>query len=266
MLKNLGFSEELLPGEKVLPMPVGTTTEFNAEGKEKILKEAPKETVYYPREWSVKDWGGYEHSGVNYMPYERYPRELIPPPGFELQITEEDGRKIIISRKFKNTSDEYDSIKHGMNMLLEIFKDMQVYKGDMTSALKTRVIRLNWELLPPGINPWKRVSEQVKKIADGNSLGEKAMIADRFKHIEKYNPNQVAIGLGGFTGYLVFGFTGKNIYLLESLRYGNATYVFGTDWQTLSQMTKAEILQNDYHEKRVIHNDDWINGVNRLLS
>ncbi len=265
LLKSLGFSESQLNGEVVLPLAVGAISEFNAEGKEKSLKDQPKETVYYPREWSVTDWGGYEHSGVSYMPYERYPRELIPPPSLELQIVEKDGRKIVISKKFKNSSGEYAEVRHAMNLFFEIFKDMQIFKGDMTAAIRTKVIRLNWELLPPGINPWKRVGEQVRKIAEGNSSGEKVMIAERFKHIEAYQPDQVAIGLGGFTGYLVFGFQGKNVYLLESLRYGNATYVFGTDWETLSQMTKAEILRNDYHEQRIIHSDGWNVEVDTLL-
>lgn len=266
LLKTLGFSDNLLPGETVLPMVVGKISEFNAEGKEKIRKDLPKETVYYPRQWTVTDWGGYEHTGVSYMPYERYPRELILPPSLELQIVEKDGKKIVISKQFTNTPAEYPEIKHAMNLYFEIFKDMQIFRGDMTAAIKTKIIRLNWELLPPGVNPWKRVGEQVRKIAQENSLGEKAMIAERFKHIEEYKPDQVAIGLGGFTGYLVFGFKNKNIYLLESIRYGNATYVFGTDWRTLSQMTKAEILQNNYQEERIIHSDGWAIEINRLFT
>lgn len=265
LLKDLGFSPNLLTGETVLPAIVGPVSEFNAEGKEKVCKDLPKETVYYPREWSVTDWGGYEHTGVSYIAYERYPRELVPPPSLELQILEKDGKKIIISKKFKKIDSEYVEIKHAMNLFLEIFKDMQILKDDLTTAIKTKVIRLNWELLPPGVNPWKRVGDQVKKIAQGNSSGEKAMIAERFKQIEIYQPDQVAIGLGGFAGYLVFGFKDKNIYLLESLRYGNATYIFGTDWQTLSQMTKAEILQNNLHTRRIIHSDNWDTEIKQLF-
>lgn len=265
ILEKLGFSKSLTEGETILPSVVGKISEFNAEGKEKIRKDLEKETVYYPREWKVTDWGGYEHSGVNYMPYERYPRELVPPPSIELQVIVNNGKKFVISPKLKNSENSIESIKHVMNLFAEIFKTFEVLKGDLTVPIKTKIMKLNWELLPVGINPWGRVKEQVKSIVESKSSGEKAMIIERFSLIEKHNPDHVAIGLGGFTGYLVFGFKSKSLYLLESLKYGNATYVLGEDWQTISQLTKAEILKNGYHKQRIIHSDDWNDSMHKVL-
>jgi len=265
VIKEIGFSNNINVGETILPSIFGNVSGFNAEGREKIRKDLPKETVYYPREWSLTDWGGHEHTGVNYMPYERWRRELVPPPSLELQIVEKNGKKIVISKKFKKIDKEYEEIKHAMNLFLEIFDEFEIFKQDLALPIKTKVTKLNWELLPPGINPWNRVSEKVREIIKNKSAGEKAMIADRFKKIESYNPNQIAIGLGGFTGYLVFGFKKKNIYLLESLQYGNATYVLGTDWEILSQMTKAEILKNNYQKNRIIHSDSWSAEIDDLF-
>lgn len=265
LLKKIGFSKDINIGETVLPAIFGNVSEFNAEGKENPRKDLPKETVYYPREWTLTDWGGYEHSGVNYMPYERWQRELVPPPSLEFQIAENDAKKIVISKKFKKAKSEYADIKHAMNLFFEIFDEFQIFKENLTLPVKTKIIRLNWELLPPGINPWSKVNERVKEIIEKRSVGEKAMIADRFKKIESYKPNQIAIGLGGFTGYLVFGYKDKSIYLLESLHYGNATYVLGTDWEVLSQMTKAEILKNNYQKDRIIHSDNWSAEIDNLF-
>lgn len=265
LLKKIGFSKNINIGETILPPIFGTVSEFNAEGKENPRKDLPKETVYYPREWSLTDWGGYEHTGVSYMPYERWQRELVPPPSLEFQIAEKDGKKIVISKKFKKSNSEYGEIRHIMNLFLEIFDEIQIFKEDLTLPIKTEIIKLNWELLPPGINPWNRVREKVKEIIENRSAGEKAMISERFKKIESYDPEQIAIGLGGFTGYLVFGFKNKDIYLLESLHYGNATYILGTDWEILSQMTKAEILKNNYQKDRIIHSDDWSSEIDNLF-
>ena len=47
------------------------------------------------------------------------------------------------------------------------------------------------------------------------------------------------------------------MYILECVHFGNATYVFGDDWEILSQMTKAEILNSDLQQDRLIHRENW---------
>jgi hypothetical protein len=75
----------------------------------------------------------------------------------------------------------------------------------------------------------------------------------------------VAIGQAGFAGYIIFGFPGKNRYLLESIQPNNATYVFAENWESLSQMTKAEILKQNLHADRIIHREGWPVRVHRTL-
>ena len=75
----------------------------------------------------------------------------------------------------------------------------------------------------------------------------------------------MAIGKGGFGGYFVFGFPKLDIFILESIYLGNATYVFGDDWQRLSQLTKADILNGQLHKERVIHRSGWKERIQQLL-
>lgn len=264
LLKKIGFNS-LTSGETVLPAIFGRISRFNAEGEEEICKDLPKETVYYPKEWTVKDWGGHEHTGVSYVPYKRYPRDFISPPSLELKIIEKNGKKFIISKKFKNIKENYKDIKHVMNLFLEIFKDMLIIKDDMTIPYNANLVRVNWKMLPPGVSPWEKFNEQVKKITERVSTGKKRMFKERFDHLESYHPEEIAIGLGGFTGYLMFGFKSKNIYLLESLKYGNATYVLDANWEIISKMSKAEILQNNYQKQRIVHRDIWSDEIDNLF-
>lgn len=69
----------------------------------------------------------------------------------------------------------------------------------------------------------------------------------------------------GFSRYVVFGFPQKNLYVVESMVYGNATYMFARDWESLSRMTKAEILEGGLHEQRLVHRLGWEDEVRRLL-
>ena len=73
------------------------------------------------------------------------------------------------------------------------------------------------------------------------------------------------MGRGGFSGYVVFGFPEKNIYVLESAYTGNATYIFDERWEQLSKMTKAEILNEQLQTDRIIHRVGWNRRIDDLL-
>jgi hypothetical protein len=73
-------------------------------------------------------------------------------------------------------------------------------------------------------------------------------------------------GQAGFEGYLIFGFTEKDLFVLESLVYGNATYVLGSNWESLAGLTKKEILAADLHVARIIHRQGWDSEIARLLA
>ena len=66
-------------------------------------------------------------------------------------------------------------------------------------------------------------------------------------------------------GQVIFGFPHKNLHILESMYFGNATYVFDERWEELSKMTKAEILDQRLQTDRVIHEEGWENRVRNLL-
>ncbi len=91
------------------------------------------------------------------------------------------------------------------------------------------------------------------------------MIEHRLEAINKYNPDFAAVGEAGFHGYIILGFKEKNLYTLESLYYGNATYVFGENWEELSKMTKAQVLNESLQKDRIIHREGWDNQIAKIL-
>ena len=84
--------------------------------------------------------------------------------------------------------------------------------------------------------------------------------------INKYNPDFTAIGFGGFSGYMVIGFEMKKLFVLESTQINNATYVLNRDWEYISKLSKAGVLNNKLHFARVIHNNQWYESITNLLS
>lgn len=74
------------------------------------------------------------------------------------------------------------------------------------------------------------------------------------------------MGEAGFTGYFVFGFPAKKLFVLESIYSDNATYVLDEDWEQISRLTKAEILDQGLHQERLVHRVGWHTLVKKLLA
>lgn len=268
LLNKIGFTSDLMAGETVLPARrFGPVSIFNAEGKELIHKDQPMEKVYRVGEWKWKEWCGryetIERSKFVDIPYKRYPRTFVAPPSVELTIaTDQNGAESVISPT-TNVGNE-DRLIHTINLFLEIFGECQILDpkmGEVVSPIK----RLNWTVLPQGKMPWSSLKNEVKKIIEETPKGNRSYLEHRLELINKHNPDFTAIGKAGFYGYIVMGFTNKNLYVLESPFYGNATYILENNWEELSQKTKAEIISENLCKHRLIHKDGWDVEIDKLL-
>jgi len=270
-LLKVGFPQNLKQGQSILPSAnFGPVSLFNAEGKYKIHKDRPMETAYRTVEWHWKEWRGrydkVDQSKFVDVPYKRYPRTFIKPPSVEFMVyLANSGEQLIISPIIKFDENNKEKIIHTINLFLEIFGECQFFTRNLDVIIKLPLKRLNWRILPPGEMPWPKLKEEIKPLVNNAPKGNQAVIKHRLEKITKYNPDFAAIGEGGFKGYIVLGFEQKNIYTLESLYYGNATYIFGEKWEDLSKKTKAEILSQNLQINRIIHREGWDNKIDNLL-
>lgn len=267
---DIGFSPDFSPGESVLPRAIGNITKFNAEGKVIPLKDEPKETHYRQQEWTWREFRGRydfeEKSKIVDIPYERYPREYIEPPSVELNIAiNAEGEKFIISDLVELSPNNDDLLVHIINLFLEVFGQCEIRSENLDSIIRAPLRRLNWDVLPPGKKSWAELKLLVREATGSLSGGNKVVIEKRLESINVHEPDFVAVGRAGFSGYLIFGFPKKNLYILESTKTNNATYVIENNWEVLSGLTKAEILENNLHKDRIIHRESWFNEINRVL-
>lgn len=200
------------------------------------------------------------------VPYQRYPRTLLPPPSIELSITQNhEGQKYIITPVCELSFQEPDVLLHSINIFLDIFGYCEILSENLEGYVIKNLKRLNWKILPSGKWPWKKVEKEVSPLIEKTSEQKQIIIRYRLETITDFEPKFVAIGRAGFSGYLIFGFPKKNLYVLESLYSGNATYVFEEKWKGLSKLTKAEILQGNLQKDRIIHREQWKSQINTLL-
>lgn len=270
-LAKIGFSKKIETGESILPLAdFGPISLYNAEGKFIIHKNKPMETVYRTTEWHWKEWRGrdesVERSKLVDVPYKRYPRVFIEPPSIELSVySMKNGETAIAGPVIEFSAVKNDLIIHTINLFLEIFGECQFFTENLDEMIKVPIKRLNWKILPQGQMPWEKLKNEIEPLVKNAPKGNQPVIKYRLETINKYKPDFAAIGEGGFRGYIVLGFKPKNIYILESLYYGNATYIFNEQWEELSKRTKAEILNEKLQTNRIIHREGWDNNINTLL-
>lgn len=264
-LHAVGFGPDPAPGERLLPAPKGPVSRFNAEGRWEKHRDQPKETDYSEINWEWKLWDGTWMSETRYREYERYPRTKVSPPAVELEIEKSpEGDKVLVTDSLPYTVANETALLHRINLLRELFGAAAILTDDLDQYTKVEIKRLNWQLLPAGELPWAQLQSHVEPLID--ELGaRKAPVAERRLKLltEDFTPDLAAVGQAGFRGYLVFGF--GETHILESLYYGNATYVFGEDWEELSQLSKAEIIHGSLEQDRIVHRENWETQIRELL-
>lgn len=260
-LIEAGFNDPIEVGQVVLPSAhLGRASSFNAEGREEVLKDQPKETVYRPVEWTHEQWNGPYTETVTEVverPYQRYPRTIVAPPSVELAVRRSEDGVLFACAPERVMGRDDAELLHDINLILNLTEECEILSPDLMSSFGRNVRRLSWDVLPAGHHPWARLKTLVRPTLARMPEVAKPVIEHRLEFVSRYPHEFVAIGKAGFAGYVIFGFPALGIYVLECTHQGNATYVFGQDWEALSQMTKAEILRDDLHLHRLIHTRGW---------
>lgn len=249
----------------IFPSPVyGIMSRRNAIGEFIPQKNKPKEVAYRAQSWKLTDWGGNSHSGTSYVPYNRYPRKFIGPKELNFTVLKiQDNKDILTLNSIYSKSAVDDSeIIFGANLFLEIFGEVNTFVINNNQINLKDIETLNWEILPHGEKIWSAFSNnQMNNL----SVSQQYLINERFEYITKFNPDVIRQGTGGYTGYLIFEFTQKNIYIFDSIMYGDAMYIFEDNWGKISKLTKKEIIQEGLAKERIIHNNLWKSKLEKHL-
>lgn len=262
----LGFSIPVVEGESLSPPPVGRFTDFNANGRLIVRNDLPKVDKTFTVYSSWKDWHGNPHSGTRVITRKVYPTEQVPPPSEYFTILISARGPVVASRSLSLSPETEDRILHVVNLFLEVFGEFEMVGKDLQPSDRLKIRTLNWKVLPLGSYPFARARQELTHFLSRLPDTARPVVEDRIQTITRYEPDLIAVGVGGFTDYVVFGFTKRGIYVLESHRLGNATYVLKSNWESVSTLSKKEILDGSLHEARVIHNHGWRGAVGRLIS
>jgi len=264
---KLGFTYPFVAGEKLLPEArLSKSTYENAEGKYVKRTDLPKETLYRYFEWEWEDYAGNSYSNSKFIPYQRFPREFIPPLALELSLLQDDsGNLLIVTEPFAVVSANNHIFKLAMNLFLSLFGEFKTFSNDLKEPINY-IRRIPWEILRPGHHTNKEIETYLDQVVSNSPKGKQNMYRRNIDKLRRKKPEIIAVGTAGFSGYLVFYYPAKKIAILESLMPNNATYILDKNWEQISNYTKTQVLSQNMHVDRIFHCDTWDNRIDEYIS
>lgn len=265
-LIKFGFEESDESGSQILPSIFNRYAACNAEPYYTINKTLPKQKYTQPVYWTRHEWAGRgatrEVTEFSYITRKRYHRDYYSPYSVSFTYVSQDS-PYIVSDDIIYNEDNLKKIINTVNMVLGLFGECTIDFDETPKPIKK--LSLNWDILPPGEYPWERIKDRVKDITKNSTKTQKVMMVRNCEKIYSKNPDFVAYGRSGFKGYVVFGFTNRNTYVLESIFPNNATYILDGNWEEVSKLTKAELLSQNLHKARVVHSESWQKNFDKVM-
>ncbi|WP_099335718.1 hypothetical protein [Clostridium cadaveris] len=258
----------------VLPTPrQGRYSKYNSLGRIIKFKNLPKiEKIF---SFDSPNFGdpskGYHTTSITRPVYQT---RLNPPKFISLILESQEYNQeniyvikvytnILIDKTSKNFKD--DLLFH-LNILQENIGNCDITDEYVENEKYIDEIYVNWELLPPGE---KYVSQNVSiilsKINNPNA-NVTATLKDRLEFFNSLGSIKYIHGTNKFNSYIGALFP-EDIVLLENYSYGNAAYIFPSNWEEFSKLSRTDLLS--YHDDkiiRIIHNKNWKNNLKNALN
>jgi hypothetical protein len=258
----------------LLPSPdIGGYSRINVHGKEVVHKELPMITKTFCME--APNFGDYS-KGSHEICHDRevYQRSFIAPKNLEIKIEllgqEMRGGEDVYVFKFSINelldaeSDTFeDELHYNANLLQANVGSVDVFASTATREDYLRTVYIGWEILPPGTR-----DETISRIIGtrtGVTAEQRGRIEQRYRVFERLKPQSIIRGTSGFQRYFGAKFA-DDLVVFENLDYGNALYVMNEDWETLSRMSRLDLLKGDGKGfTRIVHTSGWEAKLERLV-
>lgn len=208
-------------------------------------KTKPKERYSQTLWWTRHEWAGRgetrEVTDFVSIPRERYARIEFEPYSVELFLKYDgQGQLIVMTDLISYCQDNEKLLINTINIFLTNFEECEVLTENFENVMPTRIIRLNWEVLPSGDYPWERMQDDLKKVSEKSSKTAKKVLIDKCEFINSFQPDFRAYGKSGFQGYVIFGFTDRDICFGKCL--SKQCYI--RFWQELGRTLKTHYVRD----------------------
>lgn len=190
----------------VIPDPLqGKYSLKNVFGEEIVRKDLPKETHY--TEIESPNWGDSSNGTHTVrLPYEKYPRDIIPPTLIAIEINHKqpsDGHFIFnfrVTRILDKQSNKFDDeLLFDLNLLQENLGKCGIENADKPISTYADTLIVSWEIFPPGSK-----EETLARIFRGKNItsDKKNVAENRYDFFMSLEPKKIVTGNSTFSNYI----------------------------------------------------------------
>ncbi len=232
----------------VIPDPLqGKYSLKNVFGEEIVRKDLPKETHY--TEIESPNWGDSSNGTHTVrLPYEKYPRDIIPPTLIAIEINHKqpsDSHFIFnfrVTRILDKQSNKFDDeLLFDLNLLQENLGKCGIENADKPISTYADTLIVSWEILPPGSK-----EETLARIFRGKNItsDKKNVAENRYSFFISLEPKKIVTGNSTFSNY-IGAMLEDDLVVFENIEYGNAIYT-----SMITGMISASYLELTYYQEK----------------
>ena len=253
----------------VIPDPLqGKYSLKNVFGEEIVRKDLPKETHY--TEIESPNWGDSSNGTHTVrLPYEKYPRDIIPPTLIAIEINHKqpsDSHFIFnfrVTRILDKQSNKFDDeLLFDLNLLQENLGKCGIENAD--KPISTYTLIVSWEIFPPGSK-----EETLARIFRGKNItsDKKNVAENRYDFFMSLEPKKIVTGNSTFSNY-IGAMLEDDLVVFENIEYGNAIYILYDNWDDISKLSRIDLLSGRAGSNfdRIIHSGNWKDEVRKKVA
>ena len=253
--------EELADGEWIglPPASTGRWSKWNINGREIARRDLPK--VY--RSWTTEA-PNFNGNGTHPITHSRevFRRQRLYGQQVEAAVTRrEEPRDSLVGTALLTLQAPYDAdaeqaYLYAASLARAWFGSATAYSLDEAGIPQVPDQSVNWDFLPDGTVEQIR-GAVVKKFGESAPPQEIEIMIDRLEKVQSLAPEKRLVGTSGLQRYIGYVF-GDDFVAFENPRVGNALYLMYGDWETLSQLSRSQLLasrEGDFD--RIIHPARW---------
>ena len=271
---HLGITVEgdrvIVPTTVIPPADMGRWSATNLNGRERVRKDLPMTQKSYSFEApNFGDWSIGSHT----VQWDRdvYKRDYLPAKQLAIRIEVLDQQpEGIVTLSFRceeilergKPGFDFDLL-YDLGLLQENTGHINVFQAEATREDYLKTVAIAWQILPPGTR-----DANIEKIIGTRRYASPELrknVEDRYDLLNTLHPTQYIAGTDGFRRYFGAQYA-DDLVVFENVEYGNAAYVMGSDWATLSKLSRLDLLamaQRNF--ERVVHTDGWKKKLSMIV-
>lgn len=266
---GIGFEKGAITVSEPAPPPgtLGIWSRRNLDGWEQVRKDLPmekREISHFAPSWR----GSGTHlvsRTIDAYPIDYHPARMLSVSAIVLEPLRDGAlARIRVDQPLDRKLPDFDrALQFNLRLLTELIGSASIYDADLSDDEYASIQQVDWELLPPGRREEVLADMAVRK---GVDPGRVRVASERLEMLTRLAPSELIVGKGKFSSYFGARF-GERLVALENLEYGNALYVFEKDWQTLSQLSRTDLMKRrDPSVHRIPHARGWQSIIRQLLA